>query len=626
MTIHLEPGFVQAVRDAVDLLDLVSDHTRLALRGKKHLGLCPFHKEKTPSFSVDAQRGLFYCFGCGAGGDAIGFHMRVTGDDFAAAIESLAQRYGVPLPERRGRPADRAGADALEAAEKFFRAQLERLETPRRYLERRRIEPSLQRAYGLGYAPDDWQALLQELRRRFSEEVLAAAGLVATSEKGRRYDRFRHRLMFPIRAVTGRLVGFGGRTLGEDPAKYVNTPETSAFRKGTLLYGLDRVRAEAREERRLVLVEGYFDVLAVVASGIRSAVASMGTALTAEQAKLLARYADEVVVGYDGDRAGEEASRKALPILLQAGLRVRRARFPAGQDPDSLRLDEGEAAVRERIEDAADFLELLVSQLPAQVADRPRELQAAVDAMRPLLLAVGDPAQRLAYQRRVAERLGVRLDLLGTRAAELFSPRREPARAARSAATAAAPAVAEDAETPGRHLEEGVLRLLLCTPLDADALPPAEVFWNPARRRLYQAILAAAAGLPAGEVVAVESVRRELEPASDAVAILARLGDDLPESPAASHRPELANQLELMRRQRRRDRRDLAREIWEAQQAGDRERLEELTSRMQEVLRERRHEAAARAGRTRSAAAPSGGPSREGDREDAARAETFERS
>ncbi|HUP23919.1 MAG TPA: DNA primase [Thermoanaerobaculia bacterium] len=586
MAVPLDPGFVQAVREAVDLLDLVADHSRLEARGKRHIGICPFHKEKTPSFSVDPQQGLYYCFGCGAGGDAIGFHMQVTGDDFGAAIESLAQRYGVPLPDRRGRAAaesDRAGADALEAAERFFRAELARREAPRRYLERRRIDPQLQRDYGLGYAPDDWQALHEALRRNFADEVLAGAGLIATSDKGRRYDRFRHRLMFPIRSPTGRLVGFGGRTLGDDPAKYVNTPETSAFRKGTLLYGLDRVRAQAREDRRLVLVEGYFDVLAVVASGIPTVVASMGTALTSAQAKLLARYADEVIVGYDGDRAGEEASRKALPTLLQAGLAVRRARFPAGQDPDSLRLDEGEAAVQERIEGAPDFLELVVSQLPAQVADRPRELQDAVDSIRPLLAAVADPSQRVAYQRRVAERLGVRLDLLGTRAAELFAPRRPAARGD------SAPAVA-DSDTPGRYLEEGVLRLLLSTPLEIDALPPAEVFWSSARRQLYEAIVAASRSTPAGDVVGVRDVQSRLEPASEAVTILARLGGDLPESPAASHRPELLNQLELMKRQRRHSRRQLAREMWKAQEAGDLERLEELKAETQELFRQRRQD------------------------------------
>ena len=591
MAIPLEPAFVQAVRDAVDLLDLASEHTRLEARGRKHLGICPFHKEKTPSFSVDAQRGLYYCFGCGAGGDAIGFHMQVTGDDFGSAIESLANRYGVPLPERRGRREPDAGREsqgALDAAERFFRAELDRREAPRRYLERRRVDPQLQQAYGLGYAPDDWQALHQELARRFSDAALAATGLVATSEKGRKYDRFRHRLMFPIRSTTGRLVGFGGRTLGDDPAKYVNTPETAAFRKGTLLYGLDRVRAHAREDRSLVLVEGYFDVLAVVASGTPAAVASMGTALTAAQAKLLARYADEVVIGYDGDRAGEEASRKALPLLLQAGLRVRRARFPAGQDPDSLRLDEGEAVVHERIAGAPDFLELLIAQLPAQVADRPVELQGAVETMRPLLQAVGDPALRVGYQRRVAERLGVRLDLLGARAAELFAPRagaskrdREPARPP-----------AEPSDTPGKQLEEGVLRLLLCTPVDVATLPPAEVFWSPARRALFEAIVAVARSASHAQSVDLQAVRNRLEPASEGVAILARLGDDLPESPAASHRPELLNQLELMKRQRRHSRRQLAREMWEAQQAGDSERLEELRARTEELFRERRLEGA----------------------------------
>jgi len=264
--IHLTPQLVQAVRDAVDIVDVASEHTRLRKAGRRLTGLCPLHKEKTPSFSVDPDQGLFYCFGCGRGGDAIKLHMLLSGDDFPAAIEVLAQRYGIPLP-RANRATGGRGRDehdiegVLKAAAEYFTEQLRRSATTRRYLEEREIPQSLIERFGLGFAPDGWQNLLESLGRRFSVEDLTAAGLAGRSERsGKPYDRFRNRLMFPIRSAAGRIVGFGGRTLGDDRAKYVNTSETSSFQKGYLLYGLDVAKREIRESGTAVLVEGYFDV------------------------------------------------------------------------------------------------------------------------------------------------------------------------------------------------------------------------------------------------------------------------------------------------------------------------------------------------------------------------------
>ena len=260
--VNLTPQLVQAVRDAVDIVSIASEHTRLRKAGRRYQGLCPIHKEKTPSFSVDPVQGLFYCFGCGAGGDAIKLHMLTTGDDFPAAIEALAMRYGIPLPSRAetrfagGRPEQDVEA-ALQAASEFFRDQLRKSTFAREYLERRRIPPELVERFGLGYAPDGFRNLLPALHPRIPQADLEAAGLVARSEqRGDFYDRFRHRLMFPIHNASGRLVGFGGRTLGDDKAKYVNTNETDRFHKGTLLYGLHLAKREIRESGRAVLCEG----------------------------------------------------------------------------------------------------------------------------------------------------------------------------------------------------------------------------------------------------------------------------------------------------------------------------------------------------------------------------------
>ena len=269
--------------------------------------------------------------------------MLLSGDDFPAAIESLARRFGVPVPtagSRRG-PGERDLEAVLAEAAEWFSRQLERAEEPRRYLEKRGISAELAKRYGVGYAPPGWDNLKKALAARTPEPVLEAAGLLTPSEKrpGDRYDRFRHRLMFPIRNASGAFVGFGGRALGvDDKPKYLNTPETERFRKGTLLYGLDQAKRAIREQGHAVLVEGYFDVLGAVAAGVEGVVASMGTSLTAEQAQLLGRYCEEVVVGYDGDAAGVEASRRALGILLPLGLAVRRLQLPAGEDPDSLRM------------------------------------------------------------------------------------------------------------------------------------------------------------------------------------------------------------------------------------------------------------------------------------------------
>ena len=402
--VHLTPQLVQAVRDATDILDVAGEVTSLKRRGKRYLGLCPFHKEKTPSFSVDPAQGLFYCFGCGVGGDAIKLAMHHSGDDFPAVIESLARRYGIPLPSTgtaRRRPQGADPARALELAEAYFRKSLAAHGAATDYLRQRQIPDELIERYGIGYAPDGWQALVDELRAATSAEELEAAGLAGRSERGRLYSRFRDRLMFPIANPAGRLVGFGGRTMGADRAKYVNTNETDRFRKSELLYGFHLSKLAIRELATAVLVEGYFDVLAMAASGIGHAVAAMGTSLTEQQTRILARYCDSVVIVYDGDPAGRDASRRALPMLLAAGLAVRRVDLPAGSDPDTFRLEHGPAALRELIESAPDAVELVVDELvPAGARLQPAELSRRADELVALLGGIRDPMVRYAYAQR----------------------------------------------------------------------------------------------------------------------------------------------------------------------------------------------------------------------------------
>jgi DNA primase len=574
--LQLNPQFVQAVRDAVDVVDVASGYTKLVRAGRKWKGLCPLHKEKTPSFNVDADLGFFKCFGCGAGGDGIKLHMLLTGDDFAAAMESLAQRYGVPLPARaashRGyrdsAEAERDPERALEAAAAWFREQLARSAEARGYLERRQLPRELVDRFGLGYAPEGWRNLLQALGAKHPVGDLLAAGLVVRPDGGGEpYDRFRHRLVFPIRTASGRLVGFGGRALGDDPAKYLNTAETERFRKGTLLYGLDQAKRAIRDGRRALLVEGYLDVLGAVASGIETAVATMGTALTPEQARLLARFGDEVVLGYDGDEAGQTAARRALPILLGQGLAVRLAKLPEGEDPDSLRRSAGEAAVRAAYDQAQDLVLVEIARLvPGDLHRQPHARPRAAKAATELLAAIPDPLTRFGYARAAADRLGVPLDLL---LRKLGGGRAELER------TLAPPA---SVESGGRGRERQALRILLQRvagglPIDLGASPPpAEAFSVPEYQEFFAAFLRLYG--EAGESPSLAAFRDAVQGRVDSSAILADILIESIDSPTGE---DLGEALRDLRRSWVKSRRlELVRRIREAEERDDRALVDEL--------------------------------------------------
>ena len=570
--IHLTPQLVQAVRDAVDIVDIASEHTRLRKAGRRHTGLCPLHREKTPSFSVDPDQGLFYCFGCGRGGDAIKLYMMLSGDDFPAAIEVLAQRYGLPLPKPSratggGYRQERDIGGVLKAAAEYFSQQLQRSAETLAYLENRQISLELAERFGLGYAPDGWQNLLEALRGRYSQADLEAAGLVARSERaaGRLYDRFRHRLMFPIRSTAGRLVGFGGRTLGDDKAKYVNTSETEQFQKGYLLYGLDVAKREIRESGTVLVVEGYFDVLGAVAAGVDVAVATMGTSMTPDQARLLARYADEVVIGYDGDAAGEQASRRALPILLAQGLTARRADFGPDHDPDSLRLEAGPEAVVEAVEGAQDAVELEFDRLvPEGVIGDPKKQAQAARGMGELLQSIPDSVLRYSYGRQAADRLGIPPELLWRRLDQRAKPA-EPV----SMAGERSPQIV-------RSLEELVLQLLLSGDADLpppEDLPPVEAFLSPPCRNIYRAFCDLYKDR-ASELPTVQEVLSRVPHEGAEVDQVARL---LLEGSSAQRPEDLNQALQRMNRRWQQQRlKGMSSEISAAQRSGDEALLERL--------------------------------------------------
>ncbi|HYG62860.1 MAG TPA: DNA primase [Thermoanaerobaculia bacterium] len=604
--IHLTPQLVQAVRDAVDILAIASEHTRLRKAGRRYQGLCPIHKEKTPSFSVDPVQGLFYCFGCGSGGDAIKLHMLATGDDFPGAIEALATRYGVPLPTRNearfagGRP-ERDIEGALRAAAEFFTDQLRKAPLPQGYLAKRRIPGELIERFGLGYAPEGWRNLVQALHPRISLADLEAAGLVARPERGGDpYDRFRNRLMFPIRTASGRLVGFGGRTLGDDAAKYINTNETEQFHKGNLLYGLDLAKREVRESGRAVLVEGYFDVIGAVACGLEGAVAGMGTALTPEQAKLLSRYAEEVVVAYDGDNAGENAFRRALPLLLAEGLGARRARFGEGHDPDSLRLEQGEAAVAAAVDAAEDAVVAELHRLIPPEAPREPPVQAkAASAVADLLRPIPDAVLRFGYARLGAERLGLPVEMLGRRIGGQGGQQAGGGRDGRdgrregdrSAAQPGGPSPQARRPVPRapretRNVEEQVLQYLLQgegTVPPLEELPSPGWFFDTECRNIYQAysdLYARGAGAP-------PDARAVLAELGSQGATVDRVAEILLEESFDPRTHGLRESLEkLKRRWIGQRRQEIQRRIHEAVRSGDEALANRLTDEKRDLDRQ----------------------------------------
>lgn len=572
MAARITPEVTQRVRDVLDIVDIASDLTRLQRRGRKYVGLCPFHKEKTPSFHVDPDLGLYHCFGCGAGGDAIKLHMEHSGDDFKTAIESLARRYNVPVPTG---PADEGPrhdpTSALEAAQVFFQRQLAKSDFARRYLDERRIPAELRERYGLGFAPDGWQNLLDALRDRVPIDDLLAAGLVGRSQRtDGLYDRFRLRLMFPIHSASGRLVGFGGRTLGDDRAKYVNTAETAAFKKGELLYGLHQSKRAIRDSRRAVIVEGYFDVIGAAASGVEGAVAAMGTSLTEEQARLLARFAEEAVLAYDGDPAGENAARRALPILLRAGLGVRRAAFPEGHDPDSLRLEAGPEAVAALIEKSDDALEREVDRLaPTGEHLDPRAQSEAAGALRALIQPIRDPVVRGVYARRAAQRLSIDESMLlrGDAArdfAQVFEDRTET-----SSQESVALRLLLDPEVPTPPFED---------------LPPSGAFLEPASRTIYEAFhrLYLDTDEPPAANAVLGALDAELVENGDEAtfAAKARLADLLMEDAPVEKGPTTGDLRTVLASLQRRwvgqRMKQISAEIARAESAGDRERLDAL--------------------------------------------------
>ncbi|HEX6959090.1 MAG TPA: DNA primase [Ferrovibrio sp.] len=424
-------SFLEELRNRVPLSGVVGRSVRLIKRGREFTGLCPFHNEKTPSFTVNDDKGFFHCFGCGAHGDVIGFAMRSSGLSFPEAVEQLAQEAGLAVP--RLRPEDRDKAEqsatlgkALEEAAKWFQTQLQANAgvEARAYLQRRGLRQETIERFRLGYAPNSRTALKEAmLARGIPEALLIESGLLIKPEDGgATYDRFRHRVMFPIGDRRGRVIAFGGRALDPDaPAKYLNSPETPLFHKGHNLYNHAIAREAAREAGGVVVVEGYMDVIALAQAGIGHAVAPLGTALTEDQMALLWRMSNEPILCFDGDSAGWRAALRAadraLP-LLEPGRSFRFAILPGGQDPDDLVRGQGRAAMEQILSAALPLADILWrKETEGRPLDTP-ERRAALDAA---LMGLANQIKSPAVQNHYKDHFRGRLRTLFAPARQ-FSP------------------------------------------------------------------------------------------------------------------------------------------------------------------------------------------------------------
>lgn len=402
---------IREIRSRVDIVDLVSRYVQLKKAGRNHTGLCPFHDEKTASFNVSPERQTFHCFGCQVGGDVFEFLTLHDNLTFPEAARSLARECGVEIPEESGDAEARGISErvfeANEIAQRVYVDQLASAEgeEARNYLARRGISDEDRRELGLGFAPDRWDTVTRALAQKKVEGSLGEqAGLLAPRKSGDgHYDRLRGRVTFPIYDVRRRIVGFGGRALGNDDGpKYLNTTESPVFRKRESFYGFPWALESIRRSRRAIVCEGYFDRIALHRAGIGEGLATCGTALTQEHGRNLRRRTQTAVLLFDGDQAGRNAMEKALEVLLPEGLRVRGALLPDGQDPDDFLTSKGPEALRALVDDAPDALELVIRRAVTAGVNTPAEKADAVAHVAPLLAVVADTVEREAYVRRLA--------------------------------------------------------------------------------------------------------------------------------------------------------------------------------------------------------------------------------
>ena len=410
-------SFIQDLLGRVDIVEVVDRYVKLKRSGANYSACCPFHTEKSPSFTVSPTKQFYHCFGCGAHGTAIGFLMEYSGMGFVDAVKDLAQGVGMQVPEApRSEFEQRRAEDgpdlygALLKAAQFYRNQLKDAPQAIEYLKRRGLSGEIAKKFGIGYAPDAWQGL-EQVFPDYADKALTAAGLVKQNDEGRRYDVFRDRIMFPIVDVKGNIIGFGGRVLGDGEPKYLNSPETAVFEKGRELYGLFHARRAIRDAGCVIVVEGYMDVVALAQAGIEYAVATLGTATTPIHVQKLLRQSDEVVFCFDGDAAGRRAAWRALEnslAQLADGKQVRFLFLPDGEDPDTYVRKHGKAAFESLLASAMPLSRFLIDELCAKVdTHTPEGLGKLKELAKPLVKQITAPMLSLLIRKELAQISGV---------------------------------------------------------------------------------------------------------------------------------------------------------------------------------------------------------------------------
>lgn len=500
---------IDQIKQTADIVEVISQYVNLKLRGKNYVGLCPFHNEKTPSFTVSPDKQIFHCFGCGTGGDVIAFVKTYEKISYVESIQFLANRYQIDLPVYAGKEADadRSQIEALyfihETAMNYFTEQL--FAAPgmqaREYLKHRGLDESVILQFKLGYAPDQWDGLLNHLKSKSIDLTLSEkAGLIISHKERQYYDRFRHRLVFPIHNISGRVIAFGARLLTKDPdaPKYLNSPESLIYHKGKVLYGLYQAREAVRAKDEIIIVEGYADCISMHQYGIRHVTASSGTAFTREQANLIRRYTQNVVLIFDGDAAGIKAAERGGAILLEAGLSVKIVVLPPEHDPDSFVREYGRENFEERIQKAASYLDFRVQNFQRQgYFENINKRTMAAREMLSLCARFQDPIRRNLFMTEIADTFALDHKIV----------QRELNKAIRSGRTEESALNAVSADSPKDAVpsepqiklpekilrsERGLIRLMLLEgPETAKAIfrfVRVEDFQNPAIRRVAEYI------------------------------------------------------------------------------------------------------------------------------------------
>jgi DNA primase len=559
---------VDEVRERTDVVEVISQYVALKRAGKTFKGLCPFHAEQAPSFTVNPEKQLWYCFGCQAGGNVFHFLMKMEGLTFTEAAERLARRAGLQLQRAPAQAQRQSERDLLAkvnvAAARFYREQLRRTQgtAARAYLAERGLTEQTVERFGIGLALDEWEALWRHLRSTGHDaNAIARSGLVVARAEGEGYyDRFRNRVMFPIIDIQQRVIGFGGRTLGDDPAKYMNSSESALFVKGRTLYALPQAAQPMQEKERAILVEGYFDCVVAHQYGFTETVATLGTALTADHAAMLRRRTERVYVAFDADSAGAAATIRARPLFDDAGVEVRVVALPRGVDPDSFLRAQGADSFEEALRQAPTMIDWQLRNLVARYEGRDEEgrLGMTREAV-PLLSGIADRVARAHYVKRLAEYwCGPQLERVSVIEEALHQEIRRSADQRRKGRTEDAPPSAPAAGRVEREVLAAMLQDQRTAERVAESVAAADII-DPCCREIFERVLTCVEQeIP----VTVESLVAELSPqAATRAAELAIVESTVPENPTA-----LASLIERMQEARWRRRYE---ELRRRQKAGE---------------------------------------------------------